>query len=168
MAAWLHQMWKTHFIGWWTYKKPDTEALKQTPSGLCLKTDELRATVLAPVLIVVNTSLWWPWWPHMRFKSNTRSSCVCFGFQASFCLTWPDGYRRFPCLSVCQASRLFTVVLVWEKQTVSSAVLWDCEVLFWKVFVPRLCPGVGSEPNTVQPELNLREFSPMPWFHSRF
>lgn len=129
----VHQMWKSHFSGWWMCKKPDTEALSQILSGRCLKTGVLHRTVLVPVLIVVNTSLRWPWWPPMRFKSKKLFACVCFKFQASFCLTWPDGYR-FACLSICQPSHLFTVMLVWEKQTLSSTVLWDCEVLFWRCF----------------------------------
>lgn len=144
------------------YKQPDTEALSQTPSGQCLKKDELRPTVLVPVLIVVNTSLRWPWWPHMYFRSKKRSSCVCFGFQASFRLTFPDGYR-FPCLSICQASHLFTVVLVWERQALRNTVL----SAFLKVFLPRLCPGTGSEGNSVQWELNMWEFLLMAQFYSR-
>lgn len=98
----------------------------------------------------------------MRFKSRKRSSCVCFGFQASFCLTWPDGYH-VPCLSICQASHLLTVVLVWERQSLSNSVL----SAFLKVFLPRLCPGTGSEGNSVQWELNMREFSLMAQFHCR-
>lgn len=127
---------ESHSIGWSPTSDVDV-----------LKTDVRHATVHVPVLIMIVNTMRWPRWPHMGFKSEKRSSCDCFGFQASFGLTWPDGYRfpRLGLLSICQASDLFKPCSSEEsrelwKNNLERCFLEKLSSTFSQVFLPRLCP----------------------------